>query len=289
MLRYLQAFTAAFQLHKLVQFDTEVTTAVPTFSHSHQQQPQQQSEGPQAAADSNGNAHVATNGQSHHQSPLPWPKWQITTQRVHHERQRNSTKQLLKLEQANGRQASASKFSNDPSDDSLQDGNVLRSHGTHSHAQTDDLQPPEGGSQPDSDTHTDSQSQTATYDALVVCNGHYSAPRCPEVKGSDVFPGQVMHSHNYRHNEAFKGQTVVLVGASASGEDICREIAEVADKVITLLPLCQKLQLCNSCEKNRIHAWCYNQDYSASVAHNATNSAWLPCSMYGIFHNTSYV
>ncbi|KAL0040645.1 hypothetical protein WJX79_000450 [Trebouxia sp. C0005] len=60
---------------------------------------------------------------------------------------------------------------------------------------------------------------------------HEEVLRCPEVKGSDVFPGQVTHSHNYRHNEAFKGQTVVLVGASASGEDICREIAEVADKV----------------------------------------------------------
>ena len=110
---------------------------------------------------------------------------------------------------------------------------MLRSNGTHSHAQTDDLQSPEGASQPDSNTQTDGQSQTATYDALVVCNGHYSAPRCPEVQGSDIFPGQVMHSHNYRHAEAFKGQTVVLVGASASGEDICREIAEVADKVIS--------------------------------------------------------
>lgn len=236
MLRYLQAFAAAFQLHKLVQFDTEVTAAVPIFSHTYQHQPQQQSDGPQAAADSNGNADVASNGHSHHQSPLPWPKWQITTQKVHHKRQRNSTEQLLKLEQANSRQASASKSLHDPSDDlAQQNGNALRSNGTNSHAQTDGLQSPEGASQPDSNTQTDRQSQTATYDALVVCNGHYSAPRCPEVKGSDIFPGQVMHSHNYRHNEAFKGQTVVLVGASASGEDICREIAEVADKVIMLL------------------------------------------------------
>ena len=78
---------------------------------------------------------------------------------------------------------------------------------------------------------TEGRAQNQTYDALVVCNGHYSAPRCPEVEGSEIFPGTVMHSHNYRVNEAFKGQVVVLVGASASGEDICREIAEVADKV----------------------------------------------------------
>ena len=78
---------------------------------------------------------------------------------------------------------------------------------------------------------TDVHAKDHTYDALVVCNGHYSAPRCPEVEGSETFPGTVMHSHNYRVNEAYKGQVVVLVGASASGEDICREIAEVADKV----------------------------------------------------------
>lgn len=232
VLRYLQAFAAAFQLHKFVQFDTEVTRAVPIFSQSHQQQPQQQSDVPQAPADSNSNADVASNGHSHHQSSLPWPKWQITTCRVHHKRQRKSTEQLLKLEQANNHQASARKSSDDPSDDlSQQNGHVLRSSGTHSRAQTDNLPSPEGCSQPESNTQTDSQLQTATYDALVVCNGHYSAPRCPEVTGSDVFPGQVMHSHNYRHNEAFKKQVVVLVGASASGEDICREIAEVADKV----------------------------------------------------------
>ena len=74
-------------------------------------------------------------------------------------------------------------------------------------------------------------SQESVYDALVVCNGHYSAPRCPDVEGSDTFPGRVMHSHNYRVNQAYKGQVVVIVGASASGEDICREIAEVAHQV----------------------------------------------------------
>lgn len=51
------------------------------------------------------------------------------------------------------------------------------------------------------------------------------------MEGSNIFPGTVIHSHNYRVNKAYHGQVVVLVGASASGEDICREIAEVADKV----------------------------------------------------------
>ena len=36
------------------------------------------------------------------------------------------------------------------------------------------------------------------YDALVVCNGHYSQPRLPQVEGQNDFPGLIMHSHNYR-------------------------------------------------------------------------------------------
>ncbi|KAK9830413.1 hypothetical protein WJX72_011637 [[Myrmecia] bisecta] len=69
------------------------------------------------------------------------------------------------------------------------------------------------------------------FDAVVVCNGHYSQPRLPDVAGAAAFPGRQLHSHNYRENSAFAGQAVVVVGASASGEDICREVAEVADKV----------------------------------------------------------
>ena len=44
-----------------------------------------------------------------------------------------------------------------------------------------------------------------------------------------------MHTHSYREPEAFAGQRVVVVGASASGEDISREIARVARKVPGLL------------------------------------------------------
>jgi len=51
-----------------------------------------------------------------------------------------------------------------------------------------------------------------TYDAVVVCNGHYSAPSVPEIRGMDAFPGECMHSHNYRRPEAFAGKRVLLMG-----------------------------------------------------------------------------
>lgn len=71
----------------------------------------------------------------------------------------------------------------------------------------------------------------AEFDAVVVCNGHYSEPRVPELPGGRQFRGKQLHTHNFRENGPFQGLRVVIMGASASGQDIAREIAEVADKV----------------------------------------------------------
>ena len=69
------------------------------------------------------------------------------------------------------------------------------------------------------------------YDAVVVCNGHYSEPRVPTFPGSDAWPGVQVHSHNYREPSEYAGKKVVILGAMASGEDLSREIAEVAAEV----------------------------------------------------------
>jgi cation diffusion facilitator CzcD-associated flavoprotein CzcO len=69
------------------------------------------------------------------------------------------------------------------------------------------------------------------YDAVVVCNGHYADPRVPAFPGQEHWAGRQMHSHNYRSPDPFKGARVVVVGVSASGEDISREVAELADQV----------------------------------------------------------
>lgn len=45
------------------------------------------------------------------------------------------------------------------------------------------------------------------FDAVVVCNGHYSEPRLPAFPGQGAFPGAQLHSHNYRRPERFRGQT----------------------------------------------------------------------------------
>lgn len=43
--------------------------------------------------------------------------------------------------------------------------------------------------------------------------------------------GKVLHSHSYRYAEPFSGQSVVVLGAKASGLDISIELAKVGAQV----------------------------------------------------------
>jgi hypothetical protein len=58
---------------------------------------------------------------------------------------------------------------------------------------------------------------TEQFDAVLVCNGHYSEPQLPQLPGAAGWPGLLMHSHSYRSAERFRGQHVAVVGASFSG------------------------------------------------------------------------
>ncbi|KAM7259591.1 hypothetical protein ACFE04_015332 [Oxalis oulophora] len=69
------------------------------------------------------------------------------------------------------------------------------------------------------------------FDAVVVCNGHYTKPRLPEIPGLSVWPGKQIHSHNYRTPEPFRDQVVVLIGSAFSAIDISRDIVGVAKEV----------------------------------------------------------
>uniref|UniRef100_A0A1J3CZB7 Flavin-containing monooxygenase n=1 Tax=Noccaea caerulescens TaxID=107243 RepID=A0A1J3CZB7_NOCCA len=69
------------------------------------------------------------------------------------------------------------------------------------------------------------------FDAVVVCNGHFTEPRLAHIHGIDSWPGKQIHSHNYRVPDPFKDQVVVVIGNYASGADISRDIASVAKEV----------------------------------------------------------
>ena len=47
----------------------------------------------------------------------------------------------------------------------------------------------------------------------------------PDLKGHDVFPGKIAHSHDYKLPTDYTGQRVLILGASFSGEDISRDMS----------------------------------------------------------------
>ncbi|XP_032679396.1 flavin-containing monooxygenase FMO GS-OX-like 3 isoform X2 [Odontomachus brunneus] len=72
---------------------------------------------------------------------------------------------------------------------------------------------------------------TRTYDAMVLCNGHYTVGHIPRIPGIESFNGDCIHSHQYRLPEIYAGKKVCILGASWSGIDIALEVAQHADKV----------------------------------------------------------
>lgn len=70
------------------------------------------------------------------------------------------------------------------------------------------------------------------FDAIMVCNGHYSSPNIPDFKGLDDFVGKKQHSHDYRQPDHYENETVLIIGAGPSANDIAFEIATKAKRVI---------------------------------------------------------
>ncbi|KAJ0960230.1 hypothetical protein J5N97_001942 [Dioscorea zingiberensis] len=77
----------------------------------------------------------------------------------------------------------------------------------------------------------DGGDEEEVYDGVVVCNGHFTEPRIADIPGIDAWPGQQLHSHNYRVPDPFIDQVVLLIGSSASAVDISRDIAGFAKEV----------------------------------------------------------
>ncbi len=59
-----------------------------------------------------------------------------------------------------------------------------------------------------------------TFDCVVVATGHFSTPNVPYFEGLEKFPGRVLHAHDFRSADEFKGKNVLVIGASYSAEDI---------------------------------------------------------------------
>ena len=69
--------------------------------------------------------------------------------------------------------------------------------------------------------------QTDEFDYVVVSTGHFSVPFIPEYKGMKSFPGRIMHSHDFRDAEEFRGKDVIVLGSSYSAEDVALSLIHI--------------------------------------------------------------
>lgn len=50
------------------------------------------------------------------------------------------------------------------------------------------------------------------FDAVLLCNGHFSVPHTPNFVGRNAFKGRQMHSHDYRIPDSFVNERVLVIG-----------------------------------------------------------------------------
>jgi trimethylamine monooxygenase len=72
-----------------------------------------------------------------------------------------------------------------------------------------------------------------TFDYVVVASGHFSTPNVPYFEGLERFPGRVMHAHDFRSADEFKGKNLLMIGSSYSAEDIGVQCYKYGAKSVT--------------------------------------------------------
>ena len=61
---------------------------------------------------------------------------------------------------------------------------------------------------------------------VIVATGYNGTPFVPDWPGREGFPGEIIHSSEYRNPEPFRGRDVLVVGAGNSGAEIATDVAE---------------------------------------------------------------
>lgn len=63
-------------------------------------------------------------------------------------------------------------------------------------------------------------------ETVVVATGYNGAPFVPDWAGRDAFPGELVHSSQYRNPAPYRGRDVLIVGAGNSGAEIATDVAD---------------------------------------------------------------
>jgi putative flavoprotein involved in K+ transport len=69
---------------------------------------------------------------------------------------------------------------------------------------------------------------------VVIATGHDAEPLIPDWPGRDEFPGELLHSAEYRNAEPFLGRDVLVVSASNSGSEIAYELSKDGAASVTV-------------------------------------------------------
>lgn len=81
---------------------------------------------------------------------------------------------------------------------------------------------------------TEGKIHVQLFDYVIVATGHFSFPHLPNFHGFDIFPGRILHSHDFRNAKEFAGQNVLVIGNSYSAEDIGLQCYKFGAKSVTL-------------------------------------------------------
>ncbi|KAM8930623.1 dimethylaniline monooxygenase [N-oxide-forming] 2-like [Pelodytes ibericus] len=79
----------------------------------------------------------------------------------------------------------------------------------------------------------DGKKNLSIFDAVMICNGHFSDPYLPlaSFPGIKHFKDHYIHSRFYKSPDNYRGKTVLIVGTGNSGVDIAVEIGFIAKQV----------------------------------------------------------
>ncbi len=66
---------------------------------------------------------------------------------------------------------------------------------------------------------------------LVLATGMSGRPNIPEIKGAEVFEGNIHHSSAHRASDIYKGKKAVVLGSNNSAHDICAALWEAGADV----------------------------------------------------------
>jgi putative flavoprotein involved in K+ transport len=66
---------------------------------------------------------------------------------------------------------------------------------------------------------------------LVFATGAYGPPKMIDLKGTEEFKGEILHSSRYADGGRYRGKNVVVIGAASSGHDVAVDLWEAGANV----------------------------------------------------------